>query len=87
MTDLTPFGSRYLLSDVLGRGGMGTVYRAVVRDTDQFVAVKVLRDDLSADADMVARFIQERQVLRSVDHPNVVRVRESWSSRAIGWAS
>ncbi len=72
----TPFGSRYLLLDPLGSGSMGRVYRGQVRDTGEPVAIKVLRDDLASQPDIVARFIQERQVLRAVNHANVVGVRD-----------
>ena len=76
MAEGVAFGSRYILGDVLGRGAMGRVYRASVRDSEDAVAVKVLRDDLSSQPDVVARFIQERQVLRAVSNPNVVTVRD-----------
>jgi serine/threonine-protein kinase len=70
------FGSRYVLGPIVGRGAMGRVHRATVRATGEEVAIKVLRDDLVDQADVVARFVQERQVLASIDHPNVVRVRD-----------
>ena len=54
---------------------MGRVYRGSIRDTDDFVAVKSCGvNELSCQPDVVARFIQERQALRSVTHPNVVTV-------------
>ncbi len=70
------FGSRYTIENLIGRGSMGRVYRGLVRDTGEDVAVKVLRDDLASQPEIVARFIQERQVLRAVNHPNVVGVRD-----------
>ena len=71
-----PFGSRYLLFEVVGRGATGRVFRARVRGSGDEVAVKVLRDELAADEEVVARCLRERQVLASVTHPNVVRVHD-----------
>jgi serine/threonine-protein kinase len=59
----------------LGRGGMGTVYLAE-RDDGQFaraVAVKVLRRGLDAE-DVVRRFLAERQILATLEHPNIARL-------------
>jgi len=71
-----PFGSRYLLGEVIGRGAMGRVYRAQVRSGGPDVAVKLLRDDLTTQPEVVGRFVQERDLLRAVAHPNVVAVRD-----------
>jgi len=67
-------GSRYVLQGLLGRGAMGQVFRGSVRGSDASVAVKVLKPELVSDPDVVARFFQERSILTSIDHPNVVRV-------------
>jgi serine/threonine protein kinase, bacterial len=67
-------GSRYVLHDVLGRGAMGEVFRGSVRESGAPVAVKVLKAELVADTEVVSRFVQERSILTSIDHPNVVRV-------------
>ena len=69
-------GSRYMLKERLGRGAMGTVWRAVNTDTGQPVAVKVLSEELSDEPNMVTRFIQERNTLISVSHPNLVRIHD-----------
>ena len=69
-------GSRYMLKERLGRGAMGTVWRAVNTDTGQPVAVKVLSEELSDEPDMVTRFIQERNTLIAVSHPNLVRIHD-----------
>jgi eukaryotic-like serine/threonine-protein kinase len=60
--------------ETLGVGGMGSVYKA--RDTrlDRFVALKVLRKELSTDPAEAARLEQEARVTASVNHPNVVQV-------------
>lgn len=67
-------GSRYVLREPIGRGGMGQVFRGSVRETDAPVAVKMLMPELVSDPDIVARFFRERSILLSITHPNVVRV-------------
>jgi eukaryotic-like serine/threonine-protein kinase len=65
----------YRLRGRLGEGGMGTVFLAL-RDDGTFrksVALKILRKD-QANADLVERFQQERQVLANLDHGNIARI-------------
>ncbi|MEV0974756.1 serine/threonine-protein kinase [Microtetraspora glauca] len=69
-------GSRYVLLDEIGAGAMGTVWRARHRETGETVAVKMLRDSLTGDQDLVLRFVQERNVMRTLRHPNIVTVRD-----------
>lgn len=71
-----PVGSKYLLQEILGRGASGTVWRASVRDTGEIVAVKVLREELGTDPDVVTRFLRERSLLLKLRHPNLVHVRD-----------
>ncbi len=67
-------GSRYTVTRVIGRGTCGTVWEGVGPDGP--VAVKLLHEDLAADQTLIARFVQERTVLTSLVHPNVVAVRD-----------
>jgi len=69
-----PLGSKYVLHELLGSGAMGQVFRGTVRDTGAQVAVKILKPELLSDPGLVARFFQERSILTSISHPNVVRV-------------
>ena len=64
----------YEVTDSLGAGGMGEVYRA--RDTKlaRDVALKVLPDQFASDADRLARFQREAQVLASLNHPNIAAI-------------
>jgi serine/threonine-protein kinase len=82
-----PVGSKYLLEEPLGRGATGTVWRARQRETagaeaavagqpGETVAIKVLKEELANDADIVMRFLRERSVLLRLTHPNIVRVRD-----------
>jgi eukaryotic-like serine/threonine-protein kinase len=67
----------------LGAGGMGEVYRA--RDTNlaRDVALKLLPETLALDADRIARFKREAQVLASLNHPNIAAIYgfEDWNGR------
>ncbi|WP_328854494.1 protein kinase [Microbispora hainanensis] len=69
-------GSGYVLLDEIGAGAMGSVWRARHRDTGETVAVKLLREGLGDDQDLVLRFVQERNVMRSLRHPNIVAIRD-----------
>ncbi|WP_431949231.1 protein kinase domain-containing protein [Actinacidiphila sp. bgisy167] len=73
---MRPVGSRYELVEPLGRGATGTVWRSQVRDTGETVAIKVLKEELASDPDIVMRFLRERSVLLRLRHPHIVRVRD-----------
>jgi serine/threonine-protein kinase len=65
---------RYRIAGLLGRGGMGEVYRADDLVLGQPVALKFLPDDIAASEERLARFRAEVRVAREVSHPNVCRV-------------
>ncbi|MFJ4831394.1 serine/threonine-protein kinase [Streptomyces sp. NPDC088747] len=67
-------GSRYTANQILGRGSAGTVWLG--EGPDGPVAVKLLREDLASDQELVGRFVQERTALLGLDHPHVVAVRD-----------
>src|SRR6266436_9363574 len=64
----------YEILSAIGAGGMGEVYRA--RDTRlrREVAIKVLPDAFAQDADRLARFTREAQVLAALNHPNIAAI-------------
>ncbi|MEV0604324.1 serine/threonine-protein kinase [Streptomyces sp. NPDC050315] len=67
-------GSRYTAHQILGRGSAGTVWLG--EGPEGAVAIKLLREDLASDQELVGRFVQERAALLSLDHPRVVGVRD-----------
>ncbi|MGP3970744.1 serine/threonine-protein kinase [Streptomyces sp. 6N223] len=87
---MRPVGSKYLLEEPLGRGATGTVWRGHQRETageeaavpgqpGEQVAIKVLKEELAHDADVVMRFLRERSVLlrlSEANHDNIVRTRD-----------
>lgn len=69
-------GSRYLLDERIGQGGMGVVWRGRDHGTGAHYAIKVLRPEYAADPASVGRFVRERTALLSLRHPNVVAVHD-----------
>jgi serine/threonine-protein kinase len=70
----TRLGTRYRIVALLGRGGMGEVYRADDLELGQSVALKFLPESVSRNAAELARFRNEVRVARQIAHPNVCRV-------------
>jgi len=70
----TLLGQRYRISNRLGKGGMGEVYKAADLLLGQTVALKFLPESLLADEGMLQRFRSEVRLARQVSHPNVCRV-------------
>src|SRR6266511_5376018 len=62
---------QYEILAALGAGGMGEVYRARDSKLNRDVALKILPDTFAADAERIARFRREAQVLASLNHPNI----------------
>jgi eukaryotic-like serine/threonine-protein kinase len=68
------YSGRYELTHLVARGGMAQVYRAVDRQLDRPVALKVLFPELSVDRAFVERFRREAQAAANLSHPNIVPV-------------
>lgn len=68
--------SRYRLERRLGRGGMGTVYKATDTSLERAVAVKLIRDELVTSSDAAERFKREAKAAASFAHPNLVIVHD-----------
>lgn len=73
MVESTPFG-HYQLQELIGRGGMGEVYRAFDTKTDRIVALKVLPHRLAEDETFQQRFRREAQAAAALNEPHVVPI-------------
>jgi tetratricopeptide (TPR) repeat protein/predicted Ser/Thr protein kinase len=67
-------GGRYEIMQLLGEGGMGSVYKAMDRELDRPVALKLIRPELAANPAILARFKQELLLAHQVTHRNVIRI-------------
>ncbi|AWB85205.1 Stk1 family PASTA domain-containing Ser/Thr kinase [Mycetocola zhujimingii] len=65
---------RYLVGDLIGRGGMANVYRGTDTKLGRTVAIKILKADLATDPAFRTRFRQEAQAASRMAHPTIVRV-------------
>jgi len=64
----------FILLQILGRGGMGTVYRALDQSLGRYVAIKVMRRALGDDRQFVENFMREARAAAALNHPNVVQI-------------
>lgn len=67
-------GNRYEILEKIGMGGMATVYKAKDNLLNRFVAIKILRDSLEGEKQVVSNFIKEAQSAASLAHNNIVSV-------------
>jgi serine/threonine-protein kinase len=66
--------AHYRIISKLGEGGMGEVYRATDTKLGRDVAIKILPESFAQDADRLALFTREAQVLASLNHPNIAAI-------------
>lgn len=66
-------GGRYRILGLAGRGGMSLVYHAFDTENDRDVAIKILSTDLLNDENFLVRFQRESELMRDLDHPNILR--------------
>jgi serine/threonine protein kinase len=64
----------YEIQSALGAGGMGEVYKATDTNLKRAVAIKVLPASVAADADRLARFQREAEVLAALNHPHIAAI-------------
>ena len=66
--------NRYEILEVIGTGGMAVVFKAKCHRLNRMVAIKMLKKDLSEDAEFRRRFHDESQAVAMLSHPNIMAV-------------
>ena len=74
LTSGTTFASRYEVIEELGKGGMGRVYKALDKEINEEVAIKLLKPEIASDESTVERFRNELKFARKISHKNVCRM-------------
>src|SRR4029079_9122840 len=89
--DLSPgqmFASRYRVEQVLGRGGMGVVYRASDTQLDEIVAIKTLPGDvMQRSPEDLERFKREIRLARKITHANLLRTYDYGQAESVYFIS
>jgi tRNA A-37 threonylcarbamoyl transferase component Bud32 len=81
--ELAPHFPQFEILELLGRGGMGVVYKARQRQLDRIVALKILPPDASVDSAFAERFAREARALARLSHPNIVAVHDFGQSEGL----
>ena len=69
-------GNRYRIKNLIGEGGMASVYSAIDEKLDRRVAIKILHAHLARNEDIRLRFHQEAVSISGIDHPNIIKVHD-----------
>ncbi len=77
--------NRYELLEKIGEGGMGIVYKAKCHLLNRFVAVKILKSELSNNEEFILRFKREANSIASLSHPNIVNIYDIGSENNINF--
>lgn len=70
----TTFANRYEIIEVLGKGGMGKVYKALDKEINEEVAIKFLKPEIAEDKSIIERFRNELKLARRIAHKNVCKM-------------
>jgi len=76
LTAGSTFAGRYQIIEVLGKGGMGKVYRALDKKLNEEVALKLVKPEIASDKKTLERFSNELKIARKIAHKNVGRMYE-----------
>lgn len=72
--ELASLMTGYEIVDLIGRGGMGAVYKAIQTNLEREVAIKLLPPELSENPEFEARFKREAKSMAQLNHPNIVQI-------------
>jgi serine/threonine protein kinase len=70
----TVIDNRFTITEKIGTGGMGSVYKAVQHSLNKEVALKIIRGDLSENLPSIKRFLREAKASSRLDHPNTIKI-------------
>lgn len=70
------FGPRYRIEALIGQGGMGRVYKAYDRELDRTVAIKVVREGMMGETNIMERFKQELVLASKISHKHILRIHD-----------
>jgi len=87
LTSGSTFTERYQIIEELGKGGMGRVYRALDKELNEEVALKIIKPEIAAEKKTVERFKTELKLARKITHKNIGRVYELMESSGIRFIS
>lgn len=80
-------GPRYRIEELLGKGGMGAVYRAFDTELERTVALKLIRPDLAGNPESMQRFKQELLLASKISHKNILRIHDLTEAQGIKFIS
>lgn len=75
---------RYELTEIVGEGGMGVVFKAKQLSVNRDVAIKVMKAELFEEFGLVRRFKLEMEIISSLQHPNIVRLLDTGKDKRLG---
>jgi serine/threonine-protein kinase len=68
------FSGKYLVQELLAKGGMGVIYKALDQTLNRVVVIKAVHEHLSGDPSFTARFLREARAMARLDHNNIVTI-------------
>lgn len=87
VAELSPLFPNLDIIELIGRGGMGAVYKARQRELDRFVALKILPPGIGHDPAFAGRFVREAKALARLSHPGIVTVHDFGRVEGAKWPS
>ncbi|MCE9530528.1 MAG: FHA domain-containing protein, partial [Planctomycetes bacterium] len=75
----------YTILNLIGSGGMGSVYRGAHLATGEVVAIKTILPAITPVGSVIAKFLREADIVRRLEHPGIIKFRDSGSSEGLVW--